>query len=94
MENSTKVLQELKALKNKIEEYNKVVTSIADTLVLIDLGNEMQDESIVVEAKQSTKQIEKEIDRLEISNLLSGKHDANNAIVTIHPGAGGTEAQD
>lgn len=94
MENSTKVLQELKALKNKIEEYNKVVTSIADTLVLIDLGNEMQDESIVVEAKQATKQIEKEIDRLEISNLLSGKHDANNAIVTIHPGAGGTEAQD
>ncbi len=94
MENSTKVLQELKALKNKIEEYNKVVTSIADTLVLIDLGNEMQDESIVAEAKQATKQIEKEIDRLEISNLLSGKHDANNAIVTIHPGAGGTEAQD
>ena len=94
MENSTKVLQELKALKNKIEEYNKVAASVTDTLVLIDLGNEMQDESIVTEAKQSTRQIEKEIERLEISNLLSGKHDANNAIITIHPGAGGTEAQD
>ena len=94
MENSTKVLQELKALKNKIEEYNKVAVSVADTLVLIDLANEMQDESVVVEAKQATKQIEKEIDRLEISNLLSGKHDSNNAIITIHPGAGGTEAQD
>lgn len=94
MENSTKVLQELKVLKNKIEEYNKVVTSVNDTLTLIDLANEMGDESVIVEVKQSTKQIEKEIERLEISNLLSGKHDVNNAIITIHPGAGGTEAQD
>ena len=94
MENSTKVLQELKVLKNKIEEYNKVVTSVNDTLTLIDLANEMGDESVVAEVKQSTKQIEKEIERLEISNLLSGKHDGNNAIITIHPGAGGTEAQD
>ena len=94
MENSTKVLQELKALKNKIEEYNKVAMSVADTLVLIDLANEMNDESVIGEAKQATKQIEKEIERLEISNLLSGKHDSNNAIITIHPGAGGTEAQD
>ncbi len=94
MENSTKVLQELKVLKNKIEEYNKVVTSVNDTLTLIDLANEMGDESVIVEVKQSTKQIEKEIERLEISNLLSGKHDGNNAIITIHPGAGGTEAQD
>ncbi len=94
MENSTKVLQELKALKNKVEEYTKVSDSIADTLVLIDLANEMNDESAVADAKQAVKQIEKEIDRLEISNLLSGKHDASNAIITIHPGAGGTEAQD
>lgn len=94
MENSTKVLQELKILKNKIEEYNKIVTSVNDTLTLIDLANEMGDESVIVEVKQSTKQIEKEIERLEISNLLSGKHDGNNAIITIHPGAGGTEAQD
>lgn len=94
MENSTKVLQELKVLKNKIEEYNKVVTSVNDTLTLIDLANEMGDESVVAEVKQTTKQIEKEIERLEISNLLSGKHDGNNAIITIHPGAGGTEAQD
>lgn len=94
MENSTKVLQELKILKNKIEEYNKIVTSVNDTLTLIDLANEMGDESVIAEVKQSTKQIEKEIERLEISNLLSGKHDGNNAIITIHPGAGGTEAQD
>ncbi len=94
MENSTKVLQELKALKNKVEEYTKVSDSIADNLVLIDLANEMNDESALADAKQAVKQIEKEIDRLEISNLLSGKHDANNAIITIHPGAGGTEAQD
>ena len=56
MANSTKVLQELKVLKNKVEEYNKVVSSVADTLVLIDLANEMNDESIVTEIKQATKQ--------------------------------------
>ncbi len=94
MENSTKVLQELKSLQNKVNEYDNLYTIVEDTIVLIELANSENDESVIPEIKQTTKHIEKQIEKLEISNLLSGKHDMSNAIITIHPGAGGTEAQD
>lgn len=93
-EKSSKVLQEIKMLKDKIISYNSIKKYIDDTNVLIELGEEESDESIVEEVKQAIKKIEKELEKIEIENLLSGKHDANNAIITIHPGAGGTESQD
>lgn len=93
-EKSSKVLQEIKMLKDKIISYNSIKKCIDDTNVLIELGEEENDESIVAEVKQAIKKIEKELEKIEIENLLSGKHDANNAIITIHPGAGGTESQD
>lgn len=61
---------------------------------MIELIEEANDESLIDELKQDVKKFEKGLDRLEIEALLSGPHDANNAIVTIHPGAGGTESQD
>ena len=67
---------------------------LSDTMVLIELGNEANDESIVPEVKGNVKKLSKKIDNLEVESLLSGKHDKHNAIITIHPGAGGTEAQD
>ena len=67
---------------------------LSDTMVLIELGNEANDESIVPEVKGNVKKLSKKIDNLEVESLLSGKHDKDNAIITIHPGAGGTEAQD
>ena len=63
-------------------------------MVLIELGNEANDESVVPEVKGNVKKLSKKIDNLEVESLLSGKHDEDNAIITIHPGAGGTEAQD
>lgn len=63
-------------------------------MVLIELGNEANDESVVPEVKGNVKKLSKKIDNLEVESLLSGKHDKDNAIITIHPGAGGTEAQD
>lgn len=63
-------------------------------MVLIELGNEANDESVVPEVKGNVKKLYKKIDNLEVESLLSGKHDKDNAIITIHPGAGGTEAQD
>lgn len=53
-----------------------------------------EDETLTKELLHNTFELEKEIDKLEITTLLSGKYDINNAIITIHPGAGGTEAQD
>ena len=93
-ENSTKVLQEIKVLKNKVNSFKSLDTLIQDTKALIELGIEEKEESIIQEVKPSIKQITKSLEKLEIANLLSGKHDASNAIITIHPGAGGTESQD
>ncbi len=94
MENSTKILQKIKMLKQQVGNFEIIQGLLEDTKVLIELGNEMGEESVIPEVKVNVKTIEKKIDALEIQNLLSGPHDGANAIVTIHPGAGGTEAQD
>lgn len=93
-ENSTKVLQEIKVLKNKVTGFHELDSKLQDTFVLIELAEEENDESLISEIKQNVKSISKDIEKLEIASLLSGKHDADNAIITIHPGAGGTESQD
>ena len=93
-ENSTKVLQEIKSLKNSISNFEEIYNLLQDTFVLIELGNEANDESVVSEVKSNVKTLGKRIDNLEVKSLLSGKHDSSNSIITIHPGAGGTEAQD
>jgi len=61
---------------------------------MIELLKEENDETIINEIKLEYKKLLNILEKLEISNLLSGPHDKNNAIVTIHPGAGGTESQD
>jgi peptide chain release factor 2 len=63
-------------------------------LTLIDMGNEEDDESLVPEVKQMKENFLKEYEELRISTLLTGPYDKNNAIVTLHAGAGGTEACD
>lgn len=93
-EKSTKVLQEIKTLKNSVTKFEDIYNILSDTMVLIELGNEANDESVVPEVKGNVKKLSKKIDNLEVESLLSGKHDKDNAIITIHPGAGGTEAQD
>lgn len=93
-ENSSKVLQEIKLLKDKISSYSDIKKGLEDVDVLIVLGQEENDESIVPEVKKNVRELTKKIEKLEIENLLSGKHDNSNAIITIHPGAGGTESQD
>lgn len=93
-ETSTKVLQEIKTLKNSVTKFEEIYNMLSDTMVLIELGNEANDESVVPEVKGNVRKLSKKIDNLEVESLLSGKHDKDNAIITIHPGAGGTEAQD
>lgn len=93
-ENTTKVLQEIKSLKDKVSSYQEIVKALEDVNVLIELAEEENDETLVPEVKHTAKEISKKVEKLEIENLLSGKHDNSNAIITIHPGAGGTESQD
>lgn len=93
-EKSAVVLQKIKILKDKVSGYDVLNGNLEDIHAMIELIEEANDESLIDELKQDVKKFEKGLDRLEIEALLSGPHDANNAIVTIHPGAGGTESQD
>ncbi|MGN1095099.1 MAG: peptide chain release factor 2 [Eubacteriales bacterium] len=93
-EGSGKVLQELKRAKDKIEEYNNLKSRTEDALTLTEMGIEENDESVVPEVLSEVSEIEKEEERMRLETLLSGEYDACNAIVSLHPGAGGTEAQD
>ena len=63
-------------------------------MTLCELGNEMEDESLVPEVEEGFARLEAAIEEARLSTLFTGEYDANNVILTFHPGAGGTEAQD
>ena len=92
--NSNKVLSKIKSLKNKVLKHSKIKSEIENLNELTELVKQESDEEIEKEILKNTKTIQKEIEQFEIETLLSGKYDNNNAIVTLHPGAGGTESQD
>ncbi len=93
-ENSGKVLKEIKRLKDKISNYEALENRLEDAITLAELAIEENDESLVEEVESDVAAIEKEEERQRIEVLLPGEYDANNAILSFHPGAGGTEAQD
>lgn len=84
----------MKGYKSKIEKYNALKADYDDTLVLIDMADSENDDSYVDEIGTAVKRIRKTIDDMTLETLLSGEYDKNNAIVSLHAGAGGTEAQD
>ena len=94
MENSTKVLQKTKVLKDKLEKYNQLRSSWEDMLVLADMAIEAGDEDSASELEGEYHAFLKDYEKLNLETLLSGPYDKNNAILTLHAGAGGTEAQD
>ena len=91
---SAVTIKEINNLKSKIEGYNKTKTQLENIIEMNELVKEEKEESLEEELIKSIKLIENQIDKLEINTLLSEKYDLNNAIVTIHPGAGGTESCD
>ena len=93
-ENQAKVLSKISSLKKKVTLFKDVENDLSATQEIFDLVVEENDNNLEKEITDALKNLENKINELEISTLLSGKYDANNAIITIHPGAGGTEAQD
>lgn len=93
-EKSEKLFKLLKQLKDKLNLYEKLESDYEDLIVLIEMGLEEYDEEIEKELKEAIPMFIKSYEQLKISTLLSGEYDKNNAILTLHSGAGGTEACD
>ncbi len=91
---SSRILQEIKQLKDKVESYEELLSKLEDTYTLCEMAIEANDEDSVEEVVNETAFIEEESEKKRIEVLLSGQYDRNNAILSFHPGAGGTEAQD
>ena len=93
-ENSQKVLQKLKQEKNKLESQAKRRSSLDDMMVLCEMGNEEEDESLLPELEEEYATLIQSMESARLQTLLTGEYDASNAILAFHAGAGGTEAQD
>ena len=94
MDTAKKITQKTAIIKGKIESYEKLCASYEDTMALIELADEAEDLSLVEECTEGIEHIEKVMETMRLSTLLSGEYDSRNAILTFHAGAGGTEAQD
>nr|WP_099449711.1 peptide chain release factor 2 [Lachnospiraceae bacterium] len=94
IEKAQKVLQELKNYKDLVEKYDRLCIDYEDILVLIEMSNEEEDLELAQEAKVSAKAFEEAYNIMRVATLLDGQYDKNNAILELHPGAGGTEACD
>ena len=93
-ENSSKILQQVKQLKDKIENYQKLAQKLEDAITLAEMAIEENDEAYVEEVQSELEAIISTEERMRLELLLSGEYDSYNAILSFHPGAGGTEAQD
>jgi peptide chain release factor 2 len=94
LERSQKVSQRLKQLRNKIARYEKLVGEWNDLKALCEMGQEEEDASLLPELTSGYTELEQRVEETHLDTLLTGEYDANNVILSIHPGAGGTEAQD
>ena len=93
-EHSAKIVQESKKLKSVIERYESLESARDDILMLIEIAEEENDASVLEEVEDSLQQFEQEYESLRIETLLSGEYDKDNAILTLHAGAGGKESCD
>jgi len=94
LENSQKVLQRIKHLKTKNQNYEKLTGGLSDLMTLCQMAIEEKDESLLPELTQEYKTYSDVLEAARLATLLSGEYDNCSAIVTFHAGAGGTEAQD
>lgn len=93
-ENSTRVFSKIKILQKKVNSYESLFSELNNLIEMNQLLEIEPDNDLLKELLKNTNLIISKIDDLEVQTLFSGKYDQNNAIITLHPGAGGTESQD
>ncbi|MBR1779447.1 MAG: peptide chain release factor 2 [Clostridia bacterium] len=94
LENSQKILQRISSLKAKVEKYQSLISLYEDIKTSIEISLETQDASLLAEVEKELKAFEEKLESQRLEVLLRGEYDSKNAILTLHAGAGGTEAQD
>ena len=94
VQKSQQVQKRLKVLKGKCENYEKLCAAWDDMMTLCEMALEENDDSMLEELRQEYDSFAEKVESTRLSTLLTGEYDANNAILTFHAGAGGTEAQD
>ena len=93
-EAAQQIMQKITALRSKIDKFNELKTMVEDAETLYEMAKEENDDSLLDEVKDALTPAMQPLEAFELETLLSGKYDRNNAIISIHPGAGGTESQD
>ena len=94
LDRSQKVQKRMKQLQQKCEKYEKLQSTWEDLMTICEMALEENDDSMLGELETDYAKLESDLEAMRLSTLLSGEYDANNVILSIHPGAGGTEAQD
>jgi peptide chain release factor 2 len=94
VDNANKLTQRSRQLQNKLERYNKLKSRFDDLGALIEMAEEEQDDSLVDEIKAETASVGEAIETMRMEQMLKGPYDSVNAVLSLHAGAGGTEAQD
>lgn len=93
-EKAKKITSERNKEKQKIDAWDSIFKKVTETISLAELSEIEDDQSVVSDIENEIKSLKKEIKKFEFTTLMTGAYDANNAILSIHSGAGGTEAQD
>ena len=94
IENANKVNMRMKAISSKLDKYKQLMSRCEDLEVLMDMADEESDESLVPEIQNDFASLDRDIEALKLESLLKGPYDSYNAVLSLHAGAGGTEAQD
>ena len=94
IDNANKITQRVKILKDKLERLRRLNAQRDDIQTLIEMAEEEEDESLTAEIKSELADLQKKVEALRLEMLLKGPYDSCNAVLSLHAGAGGTEAQD
>ena len=94
MDHAQKITTRIKNLQDKIDDHKKREAGLEDLLTLCEMGQEMEDESLVPEVEEGYEHLVQDLEKASLATLFTGEYDHLNCMLTIHAGAGGTEAQD